>query len=72
MADATKQGILSRLFGGKKSCCCNVTIEEVTEEPSKEKESVGTDQNSPKAAIEEQPQNSESNPRNRRSSSCCG
>lgn len=31
-----KKGILSRIFGAKKSGCCNLKIEEVTEEQKKE------------------------------------
>lgn len=29
MADQKKKGILSRLFGPSKSCCCDMKIEEV-------------------------------------------
>jgi hypothetical protein len=64
MADAPKKGILSRLFGGKKSCCCNVTIEEVTEEQSKAP--VETGRNSSGEAIEEQPKTPENKQHNRR------
>ena len=32
MADQKKKGIFSRLFGAPKSCCCNMKIEEVTED----------------------------------------
>lgn len=31
MAEEKKQGILSKLFGAKNSCCCNMKIEEVAE-----------------------------------------
>jgi len=31
MVDQKKKGILSRLFGPSKSCCCDMKIEEVTE-----------------------------------------
>jgi len=30
MADDKKKGIFSKLFGSKKSSCCNLKIEEVT------------------------------------------
>lgn len=69
MTDAPKQGFLSKLFGAKNSCCCNVTIEEVTEEPAKAPE--GKSANSTNAAIEERPQTSAVKPGKRRSS-CCG
>ncbi len=36
MADDKKKGILSKLFGSKKSSCCNLKIEEVTEQDSPE------------------------------------
>ncbi|NLF19461.1 MAG: hypothetical protein GX595_19715 [Lentisphaerae bacterium] len=32
MAEAKKEGIFAKLFGAKKSCCCNVRIEEVSED----------------------------------------
>ena len=38
MADEAKKGFLSRLFGTKNSGCCNVKIEEVTEEKPEEPE----------------------------------
>ena len=31
MAEEKKKGILSKLFGAKNSCCCNMKIEEVAE-----------------------------------------
>ena len=31
MTDEKKKGILSKLFGAKKSGCCNIKIEEVVE-----------------------------------------
>jgi hypothetical protein len=70
MADAPKKGILSKLFGVKHSCCCNVTIDEVTDEPATVPE--GQSANSVNAAIEERPQTSADKRGNRRSSSCCG
>ena len=36
MTEAKKGSIFSKLFGAKKSCCCNVRIEEVPEEASQE------------------------------------
>jgi hypothetical protein len=36
VTEAKKEGIFAKLFGAKKSCCCNVRIEEVTEETGKE------------------------------------
>ena len=33
MADEKKKGILSKLFGAKKSGCCNMKIEEVAKNP---------------------------------------
>jgi len=32
MSDEKRKGILSRIFGGNNSCCCNVKIEEVVED----------------------------------------
>ena len=32
MADEKRKGIFSRIFGPKKSCCCNMKIEEVAED----------------------------------------
>ncbi len=32
MAQSTKKGIFAKLFGAKKSCCCNVRIEEIPED----------------------------------------
>jgi hypothetical protein len=32
MADEKKKGIWSKLFGTKKSCCCNMKIEEIKED----------------------------------------
>lgn len=32
MTDEKPKGILFKIFGPKKSCCCNVQIEEVPEE----------------------------------------
>jgi hypothetical protein len=49
MADKTKQGILSKLFGGNKSCC-NLKIEEVAEEQPKAPD------NQKKTSMEEQSQ----------------
>jgi hypothetical protein len=70
MGDAPKKGILSRLFGAKKSCCCNVTIEEVTEKPANILEGKGSSASN--AASEERPHTFEDKPGKRRSSSCCG
>lgn len=36
MSEAKKKGFWARLFGTKKSCCCNLKIEEVPEEPKKD------------------------------------
>jgi small redox-active disulfide protein 2 len=36
MSDNKKKGLLQSVFGGKKSDCCNVKIEEIAEEPEKE------------------------------------
>ncbi len=36
MAEAKKEGLFKRLFGGQKNSCCGVTIEEVKEGESKE------------------------------------
>ncbi|HPC97206.1 MAG TPA: hypothetical protein PLU87_19865 [Sedimentisphaerales bacterium] len=36
MTDDKKKGIFSKLFGSKKSSCCNLKIEEVTEQDSPE------------------------------------
>ena len=35
MAEAKKDGLFKRLFGGKKNGCCGVTIEEVKEGENK-------------------------------------
>ena len=32
MAEEKKEGIFAKLFGGKKSGCCNMKIEEIPEE----------------------------------------
>ncbi len=69
MADAPKKGFLSKLFGAKNSGCCNVTFEEVPEEPAKAPE--GKSANSASAANEERAQTSAVKPGKRRSS-CCG
>jgi hypothetical protein len=37
MTEEKKKGILSKLFGAKKSCCGNVQIVEVIEEEEKER-----------------------------------
>jgi len=37
MTGEEKQSILSKIFGKQKSSCCNVQIEEVTEEKKEEK-----------------------------------
>jgi hypothetical protein len=70
MTDAPRKGILSKLFGAKKSCCCNVTIEEVADEPANASEGKGS--NASNAAGEERPRTPEGKGGNRRSSSCCG
>lgn len=38
MTEEKKKGFLSKLFGASKSSCCNVQIEEVSEEENKEGE----------------------------------
>ena len=38
MVEEKKKGIFSILFGTKKSCCCDMKIEEVAEEEKKEPE----------------------------------
>jgi hypothetical protein len=38
MADDKKKGVFSKLFGSKKSSCCNLKIEEITDEQAKPKE----------------------------------
>jgi len=35
MADDKKKGIFSKLFGSKKSSCCNLKIEEIADEQAK-------------------------------------
>ena len=35
MADEKGKGILSKIFGAKKSCCCNMRIEEIPDEEKK-------------------------------------
>jgi predicted secreted protein len=70
MAEVPKKGILSKLFGVKNACCCNVTIEEVTDEPATVPE--GKSSNASNAAVEERSQTSADKRGNRRSSSCCG
>ena len=56
MADTPKKGFLSTLFGAKNSGCCNVTIEEVTDEPATVPE--GKSSNASNAAVEERSQTS--------------
>jgi hypothetical protein len=36
MLEAKKKGFWAKLFGSKKSSCCNLKIEEVPEEPKKD------------------------------------
>lgn len=38
MAEEKKKGMFSKLFGGKKSSCCNIRIEEIEEEKTEGKE----------------------------------
>lgn len=47
MADDKKKGIFSKLFGSKKSSCCNLKIEEVTDEQAKPKEAPESSTGSP-------------------------
>jgi len=58
MSETQKKGILSKLFGSKQSCCCNVKIEEVVEEQPKE---VKEQQDQPSAKNDQKP-----------GDSCCG
>lgn len=59
MSDEAKKGIFSRIFGGgKQSCCCNVKIEEITEEQ-------------PEESKDDQPEVSEDK-KPRGGSCCCG
>jgi len=37
MSETNKGGFFKRLFGGKKEGCCGVQIEEIKDEPRKEK-----------------------------------
>jgi hypothetical protein len=37
MSETKKGGFIKRLFGGKKEGCCGVQIEEIKDEPDKEK-----------------------------------
>ncbi len=37
MSDSEKKGLFSKIFGGGKSCCCNIRIEEVPEEEVQKK-----------------------------------
>jgi hypothetical protein len=37
MSETKKDGFIKRLFGGKKEGCCGVQIEEIKDEPGKEK-----------------------------------
>jgi hypothetical protein len=43
MTEEKKKGILSKLFGAKKSACCGVQIVEVIEEKKKEVEKKETE-----------------------------
>ncbi len=48
MVEEKKKGFLSKLFGGgKHSCCCDVRIEEVTEETKEAEDKSRTEQASP-------------------------
>ena len=37
MSETKKGGFIKRLFGGQKKCCCGVQIQEIKDEPGKEK-----------------------------------
>jgi hypothetical protein len=41
MSETKKGGFIKRLFGGKKEGCCGVQIEEIKDEPRKEKKEPG-------------------------------
>jgi len=56
MTEEKKKGFLAKIFGTKKSSCCNLRIEEVTEDEKKEADKKGTTNKS----------QTQSNP------SCCG
>lgn len=47
MKEDKKEGILSKIFGQKKSSCCNLRIEEVEEDEKKEANENKQEQNKP-------------------------
>lgn len=65
MAEETKKGFFSKIFGTRNSGCCNIRIEEIKEEPAK----TGDDEK--QDPTKEQPQADSATPKPRRPS-CCG
>lgn len=47
MSEDKKMGLFSKLFGAKKSSCCGIRIEEVSEEQQNEETNEAREQSSP-------------------------
>lgn len=69
MADEKKQGFFSKYFAAKHSSCCDMKIEEVTEEASADAKAQGTATASQEAG-EGKPKTASK--ARRQASSCCG
>jgi len=52
MSEEKKKGLFSQIFGAKKSCCCGVKIEEVSED---QPEAPKVDQDRPSATNDKKP-----------------